>query len=235
MGEREPFQNKGLGAGLQDCWVRSVRPWSFPLRAALTSPWFRLHFGLRAEAQTPKGSKSLPWDPSKGFPSHSAQLCIRRCVSGANRMGLEHLGVVDNKGIAEPILKCFPISGHTAANGTGQMPLAEKVTWVETKASLHLGLQQVLPRGRGTQELGDEKQSSGWRNSSFAVRHLTVATQDTQDIRYLGWRKGRGLGENGKEDSEVLRGFAAPQDPCGLACLSCVCLLHTPTFPATAD
>lgn len=154
MGEREPFQNKGLGAGLQDCWVRSVRPWSFPLRAALTSPWFRLHFGLRAEAQTPKGSKSLPWDPSKGFPSHSAQLCIRRCVSGANRMGLEHLGVVDNKGIAEPILKCFPISGHAAANGTGQMPLAEKVTWVETKASLHLGLQQVLPRGRGTQGAG---------------------------------------------------------------------------------
>lgn len=69
-------------------------------------------------------------------------------------MGLEHLGVVDNKGIAEPILKCFPISGHTAANGTGQMPLAEKVTWVETKASLHLGLQQVLPRGRGTQGAG---------------------------------------------------------------------------------
>lgn len=68
MGEREPFQNKGLGAGRQDCWVRSVRPWSFPLRAALTSPWFRLHFGLRAEAQTPKRNKHLLLGPQQRLP-----------------------------------------------------------------------------------------------------------------------------------------------------------------------
>lgn len=80
MGEREPFQNKGLGAGRQDCWVRSVRPWSFPLRAALTLPWFRLHFGLRAEPRHPKGTSACSWDPSKGFPIHNAlykEVCVK--------------------------------------------------------------------------------------------------------------------------------------------------------------
>lgn len=43
-------------------------------------------------------------------------------------MGWKHLGVVDNKGVSQSILKCTPISCHTTANGTGQMPLAEKVT-----------------------------------------------------------------------------------------------------------
>lgn len=62
--------------------------------------------------------------------------------------------MVDNKRVAEPVLKCIPISGHTAADGTGQMPLAEKVTWVKTKASLHLGCREAEVH----KELGEEKQ-----------------------------------------------------------------------------
>ena len=46
-------------------------------------------------------------------------------------IGLSHLGVVDNKGMSESILKRTSISCHTTANGTGQVPLAEQVTWVQ--------------------------------------------------------------------------------------------------------
>lgn len=99
-------------------------------------------------------------------------------MSGANRMGSEHLGVVDNKGVAQSVLKCLPISGHAAANSTGQVPLAEKVTWVRRKASLRVGLHKRSPEAEAHRSW--EKPSSGRENRSFDGKHLTVATQDTR-------------------------------------------------------
>ena len=46
-------------------------------------------------------------------------------------IGVLHLGVVDNKGMSESVLKRTSVSCHTAANGTGQVPLAEQVTWAQ--------------------------------------------------------------------------------------------------------
>lgn len=68
------------------------------------------------------------------------------------RTGLWHLGVVDDEGIAQSVLKRTPVSCQTTADGTGQMPLAEQVAWVGKKG--HLWAPGVTGKavGRGDRE-----------------------------------------------------------------------------------
>lgn len=80
---------------------------------------------------------------------------------------LQHLGVVDNEGGPQSVLEGTPVSRHTAADGTGQMPLAEEVTCVgKAGAGACCGHCREAETHRGAEVRaggGDHGGRPGWR------------------------------------------------------------------------
>ena len=118
--------------------ISSSRGSSQPRDQAQVSCFTGRFFPILAIGEAPKGGKAkfegnqlrLPL-PTLYISALLTGLLEKEKTSREKWIGLSHLGVVDNKGMSKSILKRTSISCHTTANGTGQVPLAEQVTWVQ--------------------------------------------------------------------------------------------------------